>query len=468
MSRMWRGARNLAAVVLLGLLCLAAKPLHPYRTSAGITGILAQSAHAGDCDQCHTVHGKGEIIYQHALLGPDDNTLCVRCHDTPWTGGSYAGPDSYLGSAHGSGNGTIWPGPEPPPRTEPAAAAKCLNCHDPHGWADATGIIPMLRVGREEKLCLACHDGSPALTNIGADLAKPFRHPVSIYTGRHLGPTESTPQDYAAAPQDNRHAECEDCHNPHVTSVDRPGVPPAPAMSRANLGVSRLLVQNGGPGAPPTFAFTAGSDTLSGPAAEYQLCFKCHSSWTTQPAGQSDLALELNPANASYHPVEAAGRDATIAPGAFVAGWNASSLTRCGDCHGSDFAGAPRGPHGSSYRYILKAPYEASSQTRLTSSDELCFSCHTYDVYANPGAADAVRAQSRFNKPGAVNGHAEHVGGANVPCYSCHVTHGAPDRGHLIVAGRMPGISAFTETPTGGTCQPTCHAPQSYTVTYAR
>jgi predicted CXXCH cytochrome family protein len=468
MSRMRRIPLMLVALALIGLGLLGAKPLRPYRTVAGITGILAEGPHAGDCDQCHTMHGQGEVVYGHALQGPNENSLCDRCHETPWEGGSYGGTTLYLGSAHATNPGSIWPGPEPPPRTESGAAGKCLNCHDPHGWADATGPVPMLAVAREEALCLACHDGTPATRNIGADLAKPFRHPVSLHSGRHRGPLESQPADFAAAPADNRHAECVDCHDPHVAVRDRGGVSPAPALPRVNLGVSRLLVQNGAAGTRPTFVFVPGSDTLTVPIAEHQLCFKCHSSWTTQPTGQTDLALALNPANASYHPVEAAGRDATIDPGAFVPGWDASSLTRCSDCHGSDFVGSPRGPHGSSYRYILRGPYQASSQPRVMTSDESCFACHGYDVYANPAAAAAVRGASRFNQPGAGKGHAEHVGEQAVPCYACHVTHGSPDQPHLIVLGRTPGLTAFTETAGGGTCQSTCHAAQSYTVNYGR
>ena len=459
---------QLAAALCLGLLGLGAKPLHPYRTTATISDLLASGPHAGDCDQCHTMHGDGPVVYGHALLGPDENSLCDRCHTTAWSGGSYAGTAPYASSAHGSGAATIWPGPDPPPRTEAGAAGKCLNCHDPHGWTDAAGTIPALAIAREEALCLTCHDGSPASTNIGADLAKPYRHPVQTYSGRHQGPLESQPGDFAISPQDNRHSECTDCHDPHVATADHGGVPPAPNLSRRNLGVSRVLVQNGGPGTRPTYTFAPGSDTLTAPVAVYQLCFKCHSSWTTQPTGQSDLALELNPANASYHPVEAAGRDPSIAAGAFVPGWSPGSLTRCGDCHGSDFAGGARGPHGSSYRYLLSRPYEASSSPQLTTSDQLCFACHTFDVYANPAAPAMVKAFSRFNTPGAGAGHAEHVGSNQVPCYACHVTHGAPFQGHLIATGRLPGILSFVETPTGGTCTPSCHGPQSYTVNYGR
>jgi hypothetical protein len=229
-----------------------------------------------------------------------------------------------------------------------------------------------------------------------------------------------------------------------------------------------LLVTNGAAGTAPAYRFAAGSDTVSAPRAEYQLCFKCHSSWTTQPTGQTDLALALNPANASYHPVEGPGADRTIDPGAFVLGWSATSLTRCGDCHGSDFPGAAAGPHGSSYRYILRQSYTASSTPRTMASDELCFRCHAYDVYGNPNSSDPTRALSRFNKPGATMGHAEHVGAQQVPCYACHITHGAPSERHLLVTGRAPGILLFTETMSGGSCQATCHVARSYTTNYAR
>lgn len=463
--RVW----TIGIVALAALLSLsAARPVRPQRTPAQITAAVESGAHTGDCDRCHTMHGEGPVVYGHALLGPNENSLCDGCHVTPWAGGSYAGAAPYMASSHASGAASVWPGPDPPARTEAGAAGKCLNCHDPHGSSDGAGAIPAMTLAREERLCLTCHDGSPAATSIGADLAKPFRHPMSAFSGRHAGALESQPSAFAASPVDRRHAECVDCHDPHVSAPDRGGPPAAPSLSRVNLGTSRVLVQNGAPGIAPAYTFAAGSDTLTAPLAEYQLCFKCHSSWTTQPTGQTDLALALNPANPSYHPVEAAGRDVTIAPAAFALGWSAASLTRCGDCHGSDYSGAPRGPHGSSYRHILRRPYEASSMPRVTTSDELCFSCHSWDVYANPSPPAGAASASRFNAPGAEAGHTEHVGGHQVPCYACHVTHGSASQPHLIATGRAPGITTYAETPAGGTCTPTCHGQASYGVNYGR
>jgi predicted CXXCH cytochrome family protein len=435
------------------------------RDPVQIKQVLEGTAHRGDCDRCHTSHGT-DVVYSLALIGPNDNTLCDGCHTQAFDGGSYPGTIAYNGSSHGTSNAMIWPGPVPPPRIEAGAQNKCVNCHDPHGWTDGQGTIPNLLLQREEDLCLNCHDGQPASGNVQVDIQKPFRHPVTDYSDRHEGALEALPENFGTIPLNKRHSECEDCHNPHLARSDGSFPVSAPDMPAASLGVSRVLVQNGPAGTAPAYTFIPGSDSLTTPLAEYQLCFKCHSSWTTQPSGQTDLARALNPANASYHPVEAAGRNQGISFDAFTTGWSASSLVSCDDCHGSDLT-TTRGPHGSIHRYLLRNAYTASSASRSMEPDELCFSCHKYAVYADSLSPDLDRAASRFNKPGSSMGHAEHVG-AGVPCYACHVTHGAATEPHLIATGRVPGLMSYTETPDGGSCMSTCHDTRSYTVTYAR
>jgi predicted CXXCH cytochrome family protein len=463
---------RVSAVALSALLFLATShsayaatnPPRPARALDLIRTVLGQGPHAGDCERCHTMHSGNGLPESFALVGPDDNSLCSPCHSTPWAGGSLPDPWTYARSSHGSDPNAVWPGPDPMARTEPDAAGKCVNCHDPHGWTDAQGTIPVLEYAREEALCLRCHDGSPATTNVALDFAKPFTHPIAL-SGIHADTLETTSDAFGAAPENRRHAECEDCHNPHVAAADP--LPPSGAnLSRANFGVSRVRAVQGGAGAPPSYFFIPPSDTLTTPRAEYQLCYKCHSSWTVQPPGQTDLALVLNPANPSYHPVEAAGADPTIALASFAPGWTSASQVRCGDCHGSDF-GTSRSPHGSNYRYILRKPYVPSTLPRIMDSDELCFTCHAWSVYGDPSAPETVRAASRFNGPAVSKGHAEHTA-ASVPCGACHVTHGSTTQKHLIVVSRTPGIISFTETPTGGTCTPTCHGPDTYAVNYAR
>lgn len=442
----------------------AVAPSDP-RGRAGIEEILAAGPHSGECSRCHDPHGDGPVTYPDALVGPNDNTLCSNCHAVDWAGASYPGTTKYVESSHGSSPIAVWPGPTPPPHTEAMAFGKCLNCHDPHGQSDAAGETPALTLAREESLCLTCHDGSPAASNIRVDAQKPWRHPMLDASGRHAGAGESAPEEFAITPLNRRHAECEDCHNPHLAQGGTP--PPAGGMPAALRGISRLLVQNGPAGSTPAFTFLPGADTLTAPQAEYQVCFKCHSSWTTQPQGQTDLARVLNPENPSYHPVEAPGRNPGIDPLAFVPGWSALSLTSCGDCHGSE-SGLARGPHGSSYRYILNRPWTASANPRTMSPDELCFSCHSVDVYANADSPDPLLRASRFNGPGGEEGHAFHVGKENVSCYSCHVTHGSTTLPNLLVTGRLPGILTYTRTADGGSCTSSCHGSESYQVNYAR
>lgn len=463
-------ATRVVALMLLAIVCIAAAPrsLRTPRDPDSIRKFLEGGLHAGECDRCHSMHGANQgTVYPNALVGPNDNAFCLSCHDTPWTNNSFAVEKLYLATGHGSSTAMIWPGPVPGVRVETDAATKCLNCHDPHGWADAQGAIPHLAIAREEKLCLTCHDGSPGHTNIASELNKPYRHPTATYDGRHTGASESLPSDFGASPLNQRHAECEDCHNPHVSRPDLASVEGTNTASKLTFGVSRVAVSNGPAGSRPIYSLLAASDSLTGPNAEYELCFKCHSSWTTQPAGQTDFAVVLNPANPSYHPVEDMGRNLNIRSQAFTPGWSATSITRCGSCHGSDFGGIA-GPHGSTYAGLLRSPSPASPASRMVSSDELCFSCHSFDVYANPNSSSTTKSASRFNSPGVDKGHAEHVGEHDVPCYACHVTHGSTTLPNLLVTGRVPGLLTYTATASGGTCATTCHGSESYTANYAR
>jgi hypothetical protein len=127
-----------------------------------------------------------------------------------------------------------------------------------------------------------------------------------------------------------------------------------------------------------------------------------------------------------------------------------------------------RGPHGSIYNYILKRDYRAMSGERPMAATELCFECHRFDTYANNAASSTIKGYSRFNPPATSHGHTYHVGSRRYACYSCHETHGSTTLPALMVLGRSPGILSYSQTPTGGTCTPTCHGRQSYAITYAR
>jgi len=406
----------------------------------------------GSCAQCHDEHASHDSLSRRGngpagLFAPDDNDLCFVCHSAPSESGMFPGASAWAQSAHAVSSSMLRTG------SGGRAAAdinKCVNCHDPHGVRDNTGVIPAMLNARESDLCVSCHNGSRA-PDIRSQLSRPYRH--AITTAR------SAVRVVRAAGS----VTCSDCHNVHVVPLEA-APPSAPEASSRLAGVSRVSVVNGGGGSPPAYRLRTATD--AGIANEYEICFRCHSSYVKQAPGATDLALLTNPANASYHPIQSAGKNARIDRDAFVNGFTSQSLVRCTDCHTSDDP-TVRGPHGSSYRYILKKPTTATTMAQPMGENDICFDCHAYAVYADAKSAAATLRASRFNGPND-QGHAFHVGAQHIPCYGCHETHGSRRTTALIAVGRLPGISSYVATPSGGTCMTSCHPLRSYSINYPR
>ena len=444
----------------MALAAFTNRPFFKLTTTLPLEGVTGNVR----CETCHAVHSAATT--NGTLLRLTSTTAtCGECH----TLADAATPASHLNSTNVS---TKWPGGQYgstfPARPDSSELGTCANCHSTHGWPNATNSVadyPSLLVEQEENLCFTCHDGSPLAKNLKTNYTKTYRHPTTDYLGRHNPKEDGNPGNYGST---NRHAECEDCHNAHQL-VTQTIAPVAPTASSRLKGVDRVSVANGAAGTTPTYTFRNAADPT--PVLEYELCFLCHSSWTTQPAGQTNYAVKFNPNNASYHPVEAQGKNLTINTNAFVNNWRATNTMFCSDCHTSDDT-TIRGPHASTNRYILKKPYTASSATRTMASGENCFDCHRYDTYANNNASATIQGYSRFNRnaagQGVENGHTFHVGNQRWPCYACHETHGSSLQKSLIATGRNPGINTYTQTTTGGTCAPTCHSSQNYNIAYPR
>lgn len=381
----------------------------------------------GHCMQCHATRAL-PVSIPDILFTTNDNPLCFTCHATAGKA-TWLGPTAYNATAHWTSMKMLWPGPVPAAR--PAAdQGKCLNCHTPHGRRDGLGLVADLGYVREEALCLTCHDSNgPASTNISAELSKASAHPVTTVVGKHLSTEPATGPTFAGT---NRHAECVDCHNPHA------------ANATARLaGVARVSVTNGAAGTTPTFTLKPATD--ASPVKEEELCFKCHSAWTTLPAGAKDKAVELNPANESFHPVEAAGKNATAAMTASLLGGTgspkltAASLITCSDCHNSEaipvttstvsaYTGTvPSGPHGSNAALgnatrsnaLLRAAYRVTPKTGggyVAAEATLCLICHAGAPFADNSKNN--RADTNFRL------HGFHLGKGMI-CAECHSnTHG--------------------------------------------
>jgi len=414
----------------------------------------------GSCAQCHQQHPSHDPtapqVSEKALFTADDNNLCFVCHGNRSDDGVFPGNAVWWQSSHALSPAVVRPGADP---RSPADVNKCVNCHDPHGVKDGYGVVPSMLVAREPDVCTVCHDGSRArdLTN---DLGKPYRHPIG-QRRTHNAAAEAAGKRSVAIAASDRHSDCSDCHNAHTAVADRVR-PAAPLASGKLAGVTRVEVTNSGAGVAPRYTWRDGSDTSD--LNEYEVCFKCHSSWTRQPPGQSDLALLTNPANPSYHPIQAQGKN-RIDPSAFANGFTSESVITCVDCHSSDDP-TVRAPHGSQYRFILRKPSTPVVSQQQMTHDDICFDCHAWSVYGDAAANEAAQRSSRFNAP-ALAGHAFHVGAQRIPCYACHETHGST-RNAALIARRIGGILSYTQTSAGGTCSSLCHAPKTYAVNYPR
>lgn len=412
----------------------------------------------GSCSQCHESHLSHEAGGTNdgaSLFTPNSEDFCFVCHTMPSENGVFPGPGDWTNTAHARAANMERPGATPSTR----GINKCVACHDPHGVKDSDGVVPSMLAMRESTLCFSCHDGSRS-SDVKADFEKTWRHPVGSIGKHHAG--ENTPDAFAAFPANNRHVECSDCHDVH--RVETSAAPPiAPEASARLAGVSRVQVSNGGAAVVPNYVWRNAGDPS--PVNEFEVCFKCHSSFAPQKPGQANLALLTNPSNPSFHPIQAQGKNPRIDPGAFANGVDAQSIILCTDCHASDDP-VRKGPHGSSYRYILRKPSTTTNDRHAMTSDDICFQCHAWRVYGDSSSTAADQALSRFNAP-AGSGHVFHVAVQQIPCYSCHETHGSTQRPALI-ATRFPGITSYTQTPLGGTCVTACHAPQSYSINYPR
>jgi hypothetical protein len=474
----------------------------------------------GHCGQCHEEHAsidgaeptppaaEGPTAYAlfRSNYGTDRNELCHACHETIILGsmpqgfgsfGIYQGKTRFDESLHSASSDMLWSPDPSPPGPAFSDAGNCNNCHNPHGYEDASGLIPSMLFAREEAGCEPCHDGTQAgaSKDVKAQFDKTYAHPVRLYNDRHNLPEQGQPGGQSFGPA-NRHSECVDCHNPHgVGPVGTAHTPPGNAVSDALREV--WGVEPSWPSLwsqPNSFVELKPPLYPDGSDFEYQICFKCHSyyglgyltegvSLIIGPSGTpiTDQAMEFNPGNKSAHPV-VVGLDSQTgsypptgldASQTMIAPWapGMGQTMYCSDCHGQeDEILEPAGPHGSNKKYMLKGqgkywPTKADGTLwRLNAADAgspdlFCNNCHV--VYDG----------SWRNNVHAVTQHQQAGGG--VACVGCHVAvpHGSK-RSRLIGYDSDPApynyggstilILGFKKaaTPLSYTtenCQTSCH-----------
>ena len=460
----------------------------------------------GNCSQCHLQHD-GDLPYDFALFAPADNGTCLSsgCHDYQyqWPPGDYywsfpGNTTDWYNSAHGASAGQFPPG-------NGRQVALCVQCHDPHTAGDSIhGVYPSATRELEERGCYSngaivgqgCHGMNGSTRPAGADdiysqLLKSSRHNVEASAKEHSTDwqasypygRESRQVNSGHFSDSNRHVECVDCHNPHkaVSGGHQIG---SNEIGGALLGAWGVQPSSAAPGATPT-SFTAVDFNTIGGSLEYQMCYKCHSYFAfgnTAPSGYTDNAREFNPANASFHPVQD-----TIPTNSYTIQTPENGLTQtmdnrwnnivhnkmtCSDCHASETATDPGGPHGSNNPYILTGSPAATDIA-------FCTSCHLGSVYAPP-TRPIGETGSRFD--GQTTGeedasHYFHVTVRGIGCRQCHGGRQEPPpaqpeqrspypldagsaHGTNTLVGLMNGANISAYVP--GNCTPTCHESITY------
>lgn len=421
-----------------------------------------------------------------------------------------------------------------PPAPAPAAlAAPVVGTHGPYSTTpDQCALCHRQHTGRnrsllsqpppQSNLCFTCHDGSGANANVKAqytDATVPANNATTRSYYRHdaLVTTTHTRADLNEfGGVSNRHSECGDCHNSHKANATNSTQTTTGWTASGRLAnISGVSVVNGAAGAAPTYTFLNG--TTNPVTREYQLCFKCHSGFTTllsNPTGtptpyslyELDKGVELNPSNASYHPIEAAGKNTTAAMANQLAAtspykqwtFTTTSTIRCVNCHGDNrkynqatppAAGSDLAPHTNQYRGVLLQNYRdralmQSTEVYSAANFALCFLCHGEAPFADVSGNARTDTNFRFhgyhltelprNTSTSYNIDQPGAGRGVAICAECHFRiHSTTYRvgtqpAYPRLVNFAPNVTAGS-TPwnqTGKSCTLTCHGVQHWYRTY--
>jgi predicted CXXCH cytochrome family protein len=327
----------------------------------------------------------------------------------------------------------------------PMNTSACAICHSVHA-AQAPSLVI---TASQSTVCFTCHDGMGASTDVQTQYktVTPNQPAAGQYYSHDAvvpsTDTISSVNEFESV--SNRSSQCSNCHNAHKASTtdstekkDSAGAAIGWTAPGQLAGVSGVSVVNGAANSAPSYTYL---DGVAQPVTlEYQLCFKCHSGFTkllpSNPAAPSTDALdkgaEFNPANASFHPIEAAGTNQSTKMNDSLAGlgttgsspyklWNftTTSTIRCLNCHANGTTpdataavspGVDLSAHTSNNRGILLRPYQdrilkPAGEPYSAENFALCYVCHAEAPFDNSTSPNNTIAT---NFPL----HGEHLSGA--------------------------------------------------------
>ncbi len=401
------------------------------------------------------------------------------------------------------------------------ATDKCAICHRGHS-AKASNLTK--QSGSQSALCYACHNGLGAQSNVEAQFKDPlvpqnndttrmyYRHDTVGAIAHSAGNSDEGDGSGAGSEfrgVSNRHSECVDCHNPHqANGTDGTTTATGVTASGRLAGASGVSVVNGAAGTSPAYTLLDGKSPTTSITREYQLCFKCHSGFTTLSSNAGfvpsryrlDKGIEFNPNNPSFHPVEAAGKNRSPKMIASLAGtspykiwnFNIDSTIRCVNCHASSTkynlvtppsANGDLPMHTSKNPGILLQNYrnrllKPQNQSYQDADFALCYMCHSNTPFKNETTTATNfglhgKHLTRLTGEGSANTLIDQpgAGGGNAICAECHFRQHSTSFKDTTAPQTIPGsrLVSFAPNVTGqrkwapgttlgqGSCTLTCH-----------
>jgi predicted CXXCH cytochrome family protein len=463
---------------------------------SGTTGNPAVQLIKGNvqCNSCHDPHVQSidPVAQDFLVMNNADSALCLACHisqpsDISASRGRTASGGTGIGrsatqynpftawrqSIHATASHKLSKGAKLGPYSTTNQNA-CLSCHTPHNAPGGPQLLsgpipPVPNMDGETQSCIGCHNGgsniSPAIPNVFAEFAK-TGHPFPMGSNKHSAHE-------SLVLNNNRHATCVDCHNPHAAKQTGSFVTTAIRGS-----------QEGATGVNATDGVTAVDPAVN----QYETCLRCHGTSSGKKAltvfgylpvrmatGGDPLNLlpQFGVTTKSSHPVMHDSKSPLPQPSLLKFMWNLDGRTQgrpitasilCTDCHNSDdnreFGGTgPNGPHGSQFSHILERRYEFSQvapglppaagpgsailnllpPTLDPAADgpySLCAKCHNLSN---------IMLNASFSK------HSVHIN-KGFSCSVCHTAHGMGATPENVSGERMVNfdLKVVAESTTSG------------------
>jgi predicted CXXCH cytochrome family protein len=460
----------------------------PIKDATNLVASLASAGKTGDptgkvqlvggnieCTTCHNPHIQSvdKVSPNFLVTDGSNGQLCLACHDPNRITNGQSNPlANWSTSAHATAANSV--------STQPAVGSyhsvaqnACISCHMPH---NAPGAARLLR-GPNEQACISCHAGgtnvSPPAPNVFAEFSK-IAHPFPAGNNTHDA-TET------AVLNQNRHATCVDCHNPHA-SKPVASFPIPPVIRASQTGIEGVSA-------------TDGITVLNPAINQFENCLRCHGTSTgkavnpiygylpTPTVSSGDplnVIAQFGVSATSSHPVLHDRNSPFSQPSLRPNMLNLDGITPgrqmgvrilCTDCHNSDdnreFGGlGPNGPHGSKYWHLLERRYELSQApgagqaiTNLFPTPDLSVA-GPYGMCAKCHDLNQVMGNTSFSE------HSHHINDG-FSCSVCHNGHGVGAQSGNISGERLVNFDAAVVAPNNGkpisynratnTCTLVCH-----------